>query len=312
MEKYDWMPDYWWNAVAVDQDKYTANIELNQYSGYFIRALPGQKTAFPVQACLYLAKDQLVQNVHNVIIAEENSEMHIITGCTTASQEETGLHLGVSEFYVKKGARVTFTMIHSWSPEIAVRPRSGVIIEEGGLFMSNYLLMKPVHTLQMNPLARCVGENSTARFNSVLVTGEGSSLDVGSRVILDAEGARTEIISRAITTGGVIIARGYIEGNAPEVKGHLECRGLILGEKGIIHAIPELKGNLAGVDLSHEAAVGKIAEEEVGYLMARGLTREEATATIVRGFLRVDIEGLPPLLTDELKRAVAASEKEVM
>ncbi|HEY97337.1 MAG TPA: SufD family Fe-S cluster assembly protein [Dehalococcoidia bacterium] len=312
MEKYDWMPDYWWNAVAVDQDKYTANIELNRYSGYFIRALPGQKTVFPVQACLYLAKDQLVQNVHNIIIAEENSEMHIITGCTTASREETGLHLGVSEFYIKKGAKVTFTMIHSWSPEIAVRPRSGVIIEDGGLFMSNYLLMKPVHTLQMNPLARCIGENATARFNSVLVTGEGSSLDVGSRVMLDAEGARTEIISRAITTGGVIIARGYIEGNAPEVKGHLECRGLILGERGIIHAIPELKGNLAGIDLSHEAAVGKIAEEEVEYLMARGLTREEATATIVRGFLRVDIEGLPPMLADELRRAVEASEKEVM
>jgi Fe-S cluster assembly scaffold protein SufB len=312
MEKYDWMPDYWWNAVAVDQDKYTANIELNRYSGYFIRALPGQKTEFPVQACLYLAKDKLVQNVHNIIIAEEGSEMHIITGCTTASQEETGLHLGVSEFYVKKGAKVTFTMIHSWSPEIAVRPRSGVIIEEDGLFMSNYLLMKPVHSLQMNPLARCIGKNATARFNSILVTGEGSSLDVGSRVILDAEGARTEIISRAITTGGLITARGYIEGNAPEVKGHLECRGLILGEKGIIHAIPELKGNLAGIDLSHEAAVGKIAEEEVEYLMARGLTRDEATAAIVRGFLRVDIEGLPPLLAEELKRAVAASEKEVM
>ncbi len=312
IEKYDWMPDYWWNAVAVDQDKYTANIELNQYSGYFIRALPGQKTVFPVQACLYLAKEQLAQNVHNIIIAEENSEMHIITGCTTASKEETGLHLGVSEFYIKKGAKVTFTMIHSWSPEIAVRPRSGVIIEEEGLFMSNYLLMKPVNSLQMNPLARCIGDNATARFNSVLVTGEGSTLDVGSRVILDAEGARTEIISRAITTGGVITARGYIEGNAPEVKGHLECRGLILGEKGIIHAIPELKGNLAGIDLSHEAAVGKIAEEEVEYLMARSLTRDEATATIVRGFLRVDIEGLPPMLADELKRAVDASEKEVM
>ncbi len=312
MEKYDWLSDYWWNAVAVDQDKYTANIELNQYDGYFIRALPGQKTVFPVQACLYLAKDKLVQNVHNIIIAEENSEMHIITGCTTASQEESGLHLGVSEFYIKKGAKVTFTMIHSWSPETAVRPRSGVIIEEDGLFMSNYVLMKPVNSLQMNPLARCIGKNATARFNSILVTGAGSSLDVGSRVILDAEGSRTEIISRAITTGGYITARGYIEGNAPGVKGHLECRGLILGEKGGIHAIPELKGNLAGIDLSHEAAVGKIAEEEVEYLMARGLTRDEATATIVRGFLRVDIEGLPPLLADELKRAVEASEKEVM
>ena len=79
--------------------------------------------------------------------------------------------------------------------------------------------------------------------------------------------------------------------------------------EGTIHAIPELKGNLAGIDLSHEAAVGKIAEEEVGYLMARGLTRDEATATIVRGFLRVDIEGLPPLLSAELKKAVEESEK---
>ncbi len=312
MEKYDWLTDYWWQAVAVDQDKYTANIELNQYNGYFIRALPGQKTLFPVQACLYLAQDKLVQNVHNVIIAEEGSELHIITGCATASEEETGLHLGVSEFYIKKGAKVTFTMIHSWNPEIAVRPRSGIIIEDDGLFLSNYILMKPVKSLQMNPLVKCVGDNATARFNSVLVTGEGSSLDVGSRVILDGKGSRTEIISRAITTGGKIIARGYIEGNAPEVKGHLECRGLILGEKGLIHAIPELKGNLAGIDLSHEAAVGKIAEEEVEYLMARGLNRDEATATIVRGFLRVDIEGLPPLLAEELKRAVEASEKEVM
>ncbi len=312
MEKYDWLTDYWWNAVAVDQDKYTANIELNRYDGYFIRTLPGVKTLFPVQACLYLAKDKLMQNVHNVIIAEEGSELHIITGCTMASDEDTGLHLGVSEFYIKKGAKVTFTMIHSWSPEANVRPRSGVIVEDDGLFLSNYILMKPVKSLQMNPLVKCVGANSTARFNSVLVTGKGSSLDVGSRIILDGKGSRTEIISRAITTGGNIIARGYIEGNAPDIKGHLECRGLILGEKGMIHAIPELKGNLAGIDLSHEAAVGKIAEEEVEYLMSRGLTRDEATATIVRGFLRVDIEGLPPLLAEELKRAVEASEKEVM
>jgi Fe-S cluster assembly scaffold protein SufB len=83
-------------------------------------------------------------------------------------------------------------------------------------------------------------------------------------------------------------------------------------EKGIIHAIPELKGSLAGIDLSHEAAVGKIAEEEVEYLMIRGLTRDEATATIVRGFLRVDIEGLPPQLNKELQEAVKASEKDIM
>ena len=312
LEKYDWMADYWWQAVAIDTDKYTANVDLGQHSGYFIRALPGQKSTFPVQACLYLSKAELAQKVHNIIIAEEGSELDIITGCTTASAEDPGLHMGVSEFYIKRGAKVTFTMIHSWNPEVAVRPRTVAVIEENGLFISNYVLMKPVRSLQMYPAARCVGENATVRFNSIMVAGAGSSLDVGSRVLLNARGARTEIVSRAITTSGNIIARGYIEGNAPDVKGHLECRGLILQEKGMIHAIPELKGNLAGIDLSHEAAVGKIAEEEVEYLMARGLTRDEATATIVRGFLRVDIEGLPPLLDAELRRAVEASEKDVM
>jgi Fe-S cluster assembly scaffold protein SufB len=186
------------------------------------------------------------------------------------------------------------------------------MIEENGLFLSNYVLMKPVRSLQMYPATKCVGENAVVRFNSILVAAPGSSLDVGSRAILNAKGAKTEIVSRAITTGGNIVARGYIEGNAPDVKGHLECRGLILMKEGTIHAIPELKGTLAGIDLSHEAAVGKIAEEEVEYLMARGLTRTEATATIVRGFLRVDIEGLPALLGAELQRAIEASEKDLM
>ena len=167
LEKYDWLADYLWKAVAVDSDKYTANVELNENDGYFIRALPGQKTVFPVQACLYLAQAKLVQNVHNIIIAEEGSELHIITGCATASREEPGLHIGVSEFYIKKGAKVTFTMIHSWNPEIAVRPRTTTIIEEGGLFLSNYLLMKPVNTLQMYPTAtmrgrKCHGHGTTA------------------------------------------------------------------------------------------------------------------------------------------------------
>ena len=137
-------------------------------------------------------------------------------------------------------------------------------------------------------------------------------LTLGSRVFLEAPGTRTEIISRAVATGGEIVARGYIEGNARDVRGHLECRGLILNDGAVMHAIPELRGTVAGIDLSHEAAVGKIAEEEVQYLMARGLTRDEAASTIVRGFLHVDIEGLPDALNVELQRAIESSEKELM
>jgi Fe-S cluster assembly scaffold protein SufB len=312
LKKYDWLSGYLWKAVAVDTDKFTAHVELNPGNGYYIRALPGSKSLFPVQACLYIGKKNLAQSVHNIIIAEEGSELHIITGCTTSPREEPALHLGVSEFYIKKGAKVSFTMIHNWSPETAVRPRTGVIIEDDGIFLSNYVIMKPVKTLQTNPIVRCVGTNTIARFNSVIVAPPGSNMDLGSQVILNGAGSRTEIISRTITTGGNITARGYIEGNAPNVKGHLECRGLILKGNGHIHAIPELKGNLAGIDLSHEAAVGKIAEEEVEYLMMRGLTRDEATATIVRGFLRVDIEGLPPELSNQIKNAIETAEKDMM
>ena len=311
MAKYSWLKDYWWQAVSVDADKYTAHVELHNADGYFIRALPDTKTIYPVQACLYLNKVRLIQDVHNIIVAEEGSELHIITGCTTAFDKEPGLHLGVSEFYIKEGARVTFTMIHNWTPAMGVRPRTGAIIDKNGLFLSNYVVMKPVESLQLYPVAKCLGENATVRFNSIMVAPPGSKMDIGSRVLLNAKGAKTEVVSRAITTGGDIIARGYIEGSEPDVRGHLECRGLIMGESGTIHAIPELKGTLAGVDLSHEAAVGKIAEEEVEYLMARGLTRDEATATIIRGFLKVDIEGLPPMLNSEMQNAIEASGKEL-
>lgn len=312
VEKYDWLKEYLWKAVAVDTDKYTAHVELGQSNGYFIRALPGSKVIYPVQACLYIAKARLAQKVHNIVIAEEGSELHIITGCTNAPRGEPGLHIGVSEFYVKRGAKLTFTMIHNWTPEIAVRPRTGIVIEEDGVFLSNYVNLKPVHSLQMYPVAWCAGENAIVRFHSILVATPGSTMDVGSRVILDAPNSRAEVVSRAITTGGTIIARGYIEGNAPDVKGHLECRGLILGESGIIHAVPELRGTVPGVDLSHEAAVGKIAEEEIEYLMIRGLTRDEATAAIVRGFLRAGIEGLPAELDAEIQRAIETSEQTLL
>ncbi|MBW2144885.1 MAG: SufD family Fe-S cluster assembly protein, partial [Deltaproteobacteria bacterium] len=116
---------------------------------------------------------------------------------------------------------------------------------------------------------------------------------------------------RAITNGGDIIARGDLIGEVAGVKAHLECRGLILNG-GSIHAVPELTGKADGVEMSHEAAIGKIAQEEILYLMSRGLSEDAATATIVRGFLSVDIPGLPPQLKAEIDRAVEESDKDML
>jgi Fe-S cluster assembly scaffold protein SufB len=308
--KYNWLSDYRWNAVEVDADKYTAQAELKPNHGYFLRALPGAKVEFPLQACLFMTREGLAQNVHNIIIAEEGSELHIITGCATAKKVRSGLHVGISEFYVKKNARITFTMIHNWAEDMAVRPRSVSIVEENGIFLSNYICMNPVKTLQMYPTTHCIGDNSIARYNTILFAHTGSEIDVGSRVFLKAKGSRAEVITRAISSGGDIVVRGHLIGEVPDIKAHLECRGLILAENGTIHAIPELEGKVSNIDMSHEAAVGKIAEEEIQYLMARGLSSEEATAAIVRGFLDVEIKGLPEHLKAEMKKAVQMKELE--
>ncbi|KAF0221552.1 MAG: SufBD [Geobacteraceae bacterium] len=310
LEKYDWLKEHWWKALTADVDKYTAQAELKPHHGYFLRALPGAKAEFPLQACLYMTQEGLAQNVHNIVIAEEGSELHIITGCTVAPRVRSGLHIGISEFYVRKNARLTFTMIHNWAPDVAVRPRSAAIVEENGVFLSNYICMKPVKTLQAYPTAYCVGENATARFNSILLAPEGSNIDVGARVFLRAKGSRAEAISKAITTGGNVVARGHFIGEAEGVKAHMECRGLILSDKGKIHAIPELEGSVKDVEMTHEAAVGKIAPEEIEYLMARGLTSEEATAAIVRGFLNIEMKGLPESINDEIKKALRMEETE--
>ncbi len=311
LKECDWIRDYYWKLASVDADKYTARAQLDLHDGYVIRALPGSKVIFPVQACLYLDKENLSQYVHNIIIAEEGSELHVITGCAAAPHLRRGLHVGISEFFVKKNAKLSFTMIHHWAEEMMVRPRSVGRVEEGGLFLNNYICMRPVKSLQMYPTTYLVGKGAVARFYALLVGNPGTELDVGGRILLQAEDTRAEIVARAISNGGTIISRGDLVGEVPGIKAHLECRGLLLNG-GIIHAIPELRGTVDGVEMSHEAAVGKIAQEEILYLMTRGLSADEATSTIVRGFLSVDIPGLPPELKAQIDQAVDQTQKEMM
>ena len=311
LKKHDWLKDYLWKYISPEKDKFTQSAKENPHEGYFIRSLPGAKIKQPVQSCLYIAKEGFSQNVHNVVIAEENSEMHIITGCSTSPHLVTGLHVGVSEIFVKKGATLHFTMIHDWGEKINVRPRTAIHVEEGGVIVSNYISLRPVGSLQMSPVTYLDGKGAVARFNSILVAAAGSYLDVGSTVHLNYPDTRAEIISRAITVGGTIIARGNMIGKVAGCKGHLECKGLLLND-GIMHAIPELQGHVPGVEMSHEAAVGKIDQREIEYLMARGLDEDEAVSIIVRGFLNVDIEGLPPGLAAEIDKAVTETQKDMM
>lgn len=313
IKKHSWLDEYLWNIVPADKDIYTKEVAERPTQGYFLRAEKGTKITLPLQSCLFISKDRIRQNVHNIVIAEENSELNIITGCTVAHTVSEALHLGISEFYVKKNAKITFTMVHNWSGGVDVRPRSATLIEDNGVFISNYIFMTPVKSLQMYPTAICAGENSRASFQSIIYAHGNTNIDSGSRIVLQGKGSRGEIISRAIATDDArIIAKGDLVGEAENVRGHLECRGLMLSDSSMIESIPELKARRKNIDLSHEAAVGKIAEEEIRYLMARGFTEDEAVGMIIRGFLSIDIKGLPEGLARETKKMFDMTLEKVM
>ncbi len=301
LRNHTWLKEYYWKAVDPAADKYTATAYFEGVLGYFIRIREGEKVDLPVQSCLYMASQGGRQVVHNIIVAEPGSEAHLITGCVTGKQVDTGLHIGVSEFYVGRDAHLTFTMFHDWGRNLHVRPRTGIILENGASFTSNYILLRPVGSVQTYPYAFCSGDSCAVRFTSLIYGASSSIIDVGAKAILKGEDSKAEIISRVIATEhSKIYARGLLKGLNKSSRGHLECSGLLLSENAEIHAIPELQGIAMGANLTHEAAIGKIAEEEIQYLMARGLSEEEATSLLIRGFMDVEILGLPPHLTRQV------------
>ena len=168
------------------------------------------------------------------------------------------------------------------------------------------MILNPVGSLQSFPSAT-LGDGSTAMYNTMCIAHEGSDIDTGGLVYLNGINSSAQILSRSISMGGHMCARGRLVGNAPGAKAHLECRSIIMKDGGSTNAVPELEAHIADVEMTHEAAVGKIAQDQIEYLMSRGLTEDEAVSMIVRGFLSGSINGLPAELQAELDAAIEAA-----
>ncbi len=282
LKKYPRLKSYFWRLV--DKDEHTKYSYKHEFNGYFIRAKKNVKIQTPIQACLYLNTNELIQNVHNIIIAEEGSELNIITGCTIA-RHAAGKHIGISEFFLKKNSKVNFTMIHAWNEEAEVFPRTGAFLEDNSTFISNYILLTPTQKLQMSPKIIAL-RNSKTILKGLLLGRKSSFVDVGGEIILKGSNSSGLIESRIVAkNNSKIISRGKILAEGENSKGHIECRGLLVSKRAEIQAIPELVSKNEKSELTHEASVGKIKDEELWYLMSRGLNEEEAVNLIVSGFL---------------------------
>ncbi|MEM3404317.1 MAG: SufD family Fe-S cluster assembly protein [Nitrososphaeria archaeon] len=307
----DFVENYYWRLIDVGQDKFTAAAQLYGHGGYVIKTEEEQKLDVPIQACLLIKSPEAFQAPHNVIVAEAGSTLHVVTGCAVMP-ESVGLHAGITEFYVKRNATVTFTMIHDWNKVSDVRPRTTAVVEEGGVFINNYINLSPsgLRSLQAYPTVVLKGDNSRAFMSSIVIGSASSYIDLGSAITIMGKGSKAEIVSRSISKDQAqIVARARITAQAPNSKGHIECRGLMLSDGSRIWAVPELDSTIKDVELTHEAAVGRLAEDEIFYLLSRGMSRDEAVSTLVRGFLEVKVPGLPRMLEEQIKLATDISTK---
>jgi hypothetical protein len=292
-----------WNAMDPAKDKYTAKTYLEDGDGFFVRVKSGYHIKTPMQSCMLLKTNRTVQNVHNIIIVEDGASLEMITGCTTAHHANDSLHVGVTEMYIGDDANLTYSMVHSWGNKTNVRPRTKTVVGRNSNYVNNYILLNPVGSIQSFPAAD-LAEGASTTYNTVCLAHAGSDIDTGGMVNLNGFGSRAEIMSRSISMGGKMCARGRLVGNAPGVKAHLECRSIILKDGGSTLAIPELEAHVADVEMTHEAAVGKIARDQIEYIMSRGLDEDQAVSMIVKGFLSGSINGLPESLQKDLDTAI--------
>jgi hypothetical protein len=279
-----------------------------------MRVRAGEKIEDPIQSCLLTSENNVSQNVHNIVVVEDGAEAHIITGCTIHPDVDEGIHVGISEFYIGKGSKLTFTMIHNWSQRFDVRPRSAISVAEDGVFVNNYIMLEPVKSLQTFPVARLEGARSRAVFNSIIYGLEDSHIDLGSDTILEGDESRSEAVTRAISADRSIIrSRGRLTARNDTAKAHLDCRGIVFSEEAIQFAVPELVSDGAPrAELSHEAAISPIAEDEIHYIMSRGVPKDEAVSMITRGFVDIDIPGLPDPLRKSIDAAITATAAEAL
>lgn len=308
--EYPWIEKLWSHIHPMNLDKYTAFNAGFSRGGVFVWVKKGVKVDFPLQACFLLETQRLAQLPRILVVAEPYSKLHLTSGCLTQPRCDTGLHGCITEIYGGEGSEMTYSMIHNFSDNFHIRPKIGAMVDNNAAYIENFIIIAPCLSDQAYPTAVLRGDNARAVIRTITLGLESSDIDVGSALILSGENTRGELVSRAAATDkSSVKMRGTMKGYN-RAKGHLECRGMLLSDTARARAYPQLRSTSPDANLTHEAAVGKISEEDLYYLMSRKIKEEDATSMIVRGFLDVETPGFPLPLKHEINKIVEMSLEE--
>ena len=293
-------------AVPAGDNKFAALNTAAWSGGSFIYVPPGVHVEIPLQAYFRINTEAMGQFERTLIIADEGSYVHYVEGCTAPIYDTNSLHAAIVEIFVLKDARVRYTTIQNWSNNVLNLVTQRAVVEEGGTMewidgnIGSAVTMK-------YPACYLMGEHARGETLSIGFAGEGQHQETGAKMHHMAPYTSSTVVAKSVArNGGRASYRGLVEidEKAHHSKSNVLCDALLVDKESRTDTYPYVDVRNDDVEMGHEATVTKVSEDQLFYLMSRGLEENEAMAVIVRGFVEPIARELPMEYALELNRLI--------
>jgi Fe-S cluster assembly protein SufB len=305
-EHEDTFREYFASVIPVGDNKFAALNTAVWSGGSFIYVPKGVRVEIPLQAYFRINTENMGQFERTLIIADEDSYVHYVEGCTAPIYKSDSLHSAVVEIIVRKGARVRYTTIQNWSNNVYNLVTKRAVAHAGATMewvdgnIGSKVTMK-------YPAVVMLGEHARGETLSIAFAGEGQHQDAGAKMIHAAPHTSSSIVSKSVARGGGRTSyRGLVQvlEGAHHSASTVRCDALLVDTISRSDTYPYVDVREDDVRMGHEATVSKVSDEQLFYLMSRGLSEEEAMAMIVRGFVEPIARELPMEYALELNRLI--------
>ncbi|MBB5869228.1 Fe-S cluster assembly protein SufB [Allocatelliglobosispora scoriae] len=305
-EQPELFKEYFGTVIPVGDNKFAALNTAVWSGGSFIYVPPGVNVEIPLQAYFRINTENMGQFERTLIIVDENAYVHYVEGCTAPVYSSDSLHSAVVEIIVKKGGRCRYTTIQNWSNNVYNLVTKRAVCHEGATMewidgnIGSKVTMK-------YPAVYMLGEHAKGEVLSVAMAGEGQHQDAGAKMVHAAPHTSSTIISKSIARGGGRTSyRGLVQvlEGSHHSKSTVKCDALLVDTISRSDTYPYVDIREDDVSMGHEATVSKVSEDQLFYLMSRGMAEDEAMAMIVRGFIEPIAKELPMEYALELNRLI--------
>jgi Fe-S cluster assembly protein SufB len=302
----DLVREYFGTVIPSADNKFAALNTAVWSGGSFIYVPKGVKVDMPLQAYFRINTQNMGQFERTLIIVDEDAYVHYVEGCTAPTYSSNSLHSAVVEIIVKDGGRCRYTTIQNWSNNVynlvtkrAVAHKNATMEWVDGNLGSKLTMKYPAVIL--------AGEGAHGEVLSIAFAGHGQHQDAGAKITHLAPNTTSQIISKSISKdGGRASYRGLlkiVEG-ADNAKSNVVCDALLLDDRSRSDTYPTIEVDAKRVTMGHEASVSRVGEDQLFYLMSRGLSEDEANAMVVNGFIEPLVKELPMEYAMELNRLI--------